>query len=135
SRPNIREAVTLTCSLLTAWLVFQLIPHVGLSTPPELILFELAPGLHLAFRLEPLGMVYAAVAAGLWIPTSVYAIGYIRSHHEQNQTRFFVCFALSIAAALGIAFSSNLLMLFFFYEVLTFATYPLVTHHGTTAAV
>ena len=135
SRPNIREAVTLTCSLLTAWLVFQLVPHAGLSAPPELMLFELTPGLSLAFRLEPLGMIYAAVAAGLWIPTSVYAIGYMRSHHEQNQTRFFVCFALSIAAALGIAFSSNLLTLFFFYEVLTFATYPLVTHHGTTAAV
>lgn len=135
ARPNLREGITLACSLVTAWLVFQLLPHAGLSKPPELALFTIAPGLDIGFRLEPLGMVYAAVAAGLWIPTSVYAIGYLRTHHEENQTRFFVCFALSIAAALGIAFSSNLLTLFLFYEILTFATYPLVTHYGTPTAV
>ena len=35
---------------------------------------------------------------------------------------------------MGAALSANLLTLFVFYEIMTFSTYPLVTHHGTEAA-
>jgi multicomponent Na+:H+ antiporter subunit D len=59
----------------------------------------------------------------------------MRGHHEQNQTRFYACFAVAIFAALGVAFASNLLTLFVFYEVLTVSTFPLVTHAGTEKAV
>ncbi len=58
----------------------------------------------------------------------------MRGNKEQNQTRFYVCFALSLASAIAIAFAANLLTLFFFYEVLTLITYPLVTHAGTDKA-
>jgi multicomponent Na+:H+ antiporter subunit D len=135
ARPNVREAVTLLTSVATAFVVYQLFPFLDDGAPVALQLFDVMPGSALRFELEPLGMIYAAVASGLWIVTSVYAIGYMRSHHEQNQTRFFACFAISISAALGIAFAGNLLTLFLFYEVLTFATYPLVTHSGTPEAV
>ena len=30
---------------------------------------------------------------------------------------------------MGVAFSANLLTMYLFYEMLSFATYPLVTHH------
>ena len=58
----------------------------------------------------------------------------MRGAKEANQTRFFLCFAVSIAAAIGIAFAGNLLTLFVFYEMLTLATYPLVTHKGNEDA-
>ena len=95
----------------------------------ELEVIEMLPGLEVAFSIEPLGMLFALVASGLWIVTTMYAIGYMRAHEEENQTRFFVCFAVAIAAALGVALAANLLTLFLFYEVLTLSTYPLVTHH------
>ena len=98
-------------------------------------LFEVLPGLAIAFKVEPLGMLFALVASGLWIPTSIYSFGYMRGHRERHQTRFFVCFAIAISAALGIAFARNLLTLFLFYELLTFSTYPLVTHAGSEKAV
>ena len=96
---------------------------------PTFFVAEMFPGLWLSFKVEPLGLMFALVASGLWIPTSVYAFGYMRGHHEANQTRFFTCFALAIGFALGVAFSENLLTLFCYYEALTFSTYPLVTHH------
>jgi multicomponent Na+:H+ antiporter subunit D len=77
---------------------------------------EPLPGLPLAFRVEPLGMLFALIASGLWIVNSVYSIGYMRGNAEQHQTRFYVCFALAIAAALGVAFAANLFTLFLFYE-------------------
>jgi multicomponent Na+:H+ antiporter subunit D len=79
-------------------------------------------------------MLFALIASGLWIVNSLYSIGYMRGNQEAHQTRFFVCFALSIAATMGIAFSGNLFTLFIFYEVLTLSTYPLVTHAGTEKA-
>ena len=79
-------------------------------------------------------MLFALVASGLWIVNSIYSIGYMRGNDETHQTRFYVCFALALAATMGIAFAGNLLTLFLFYEVLTLVTYPLVTHHGTEDA-
>ena len=58
----------------------------------------------------------------------------MRSHNESNQTRYYICFALSLASAIGLAFSANLLTMFLFYEALTLSTYPLVTHTGTAEA-
>ena len=80
-------------------------------------------------------MIFALVASGLWIVTSLYGFGYMRGHHEIDQTRFFFFFAVAITAALGVAYARNLLTLFVFYEVLTFSTYPLVTHARTTDAL
>ena len=83
----------------------------------------------LAFEVEPLGLVFALVAACLWPITALYGVGYMRGHHEENQTRFFFFFAVAISGALGVAFAGNLFTLFVFYEFLTFCTVPLVTHH------
>ncbi|MDX9996028.1 MAG: monovalent cation/H+ antiporter subunit D family protein, partial [Rhodocyclaceae bacterium] len=104
-RPNLREGVTLTTAVLLFATVLQLLDPVLAGEQPELVLFELLPGLSIAFRVEPLGMLFGLIAAGLWIVNSVYSIGYMRGNKEQHQTRFYVCFALSLAAALAIAFA------------------------------
>jgi len=132
--PNLREAITLATAAALFACVVQLLDPVLAGGRPELVLFEPLPGLPIAFRVEPLGMLFALIASGLWIVNSVYSIGYMRGNQEKRQTRFYVCFALSIAAALAIAFAGNLLTLFVFYEALTLLTYPLVTHAGTDKA-
>ncbi len=132
--PNVRETITIGAAVSTLGAVLVLLGPVLEGARPALAGFEAWPGVSLAFRVEPLGMLYALVASGLWIPTSIYAIGYCREHGEENQTRFYACFALAIFAALGIAFSENLFTLFLFYEVLTLSTYPLVTHYGNDEA-
>ena len=101
---------------------------------PRVTLLTVLPGLQIAFEVEPLGMLFALIASGLWIVNSLYSIGYMRGNREANQTRFYVCFALALAATMGIAFAGNLFTLFVFYELLTLVTYPLVTHHGTDEA-
>jgi multicomponent Na+:H+ antiporter subunit D len=128
--PNLRESVSTITTLITFSLVCALVPEVMAGGEPEISLFEVIPGLTIAFHVEPLGMLFALVASGLWIVTSLYAIGYMRAHEEKNQTRFFACFAIAIFAALGIAFARNLFTLFLFYEILTLSTYPLVAHYG-----
>jgi multicomponent Na+:H+ antiporter subunit D len=129
-RPNLREAVTLVTAVSLFACVAALTPLVLAGGVPQLYLVEMLPGIPLGLRVEPLGMLFALIAAGLWIFNSVYSIGYLRANGERRQTRFYVCFALALAATMGIAFSSNLLTLFLFYEILTLVTWPLVTHSG-----
>ncbi len=132
--PNLRETVTLATSFVLFGCVLALLPDVLAGVRPQVQLLEPLPGLPLAFEVEPLGMLFALIASGLWIVNSIYSIGYMRGNGEAHQTRFYVCFALALAAAIGIAFAANLVTLFLFYEMLTLVTYPLVTHNGSDAA-
>lgn len=88
----------------------------------------------LKLSAEPLGVLFGLLASFLWIVTTVYSIGYMREHHEKHQTRFYVCFAVSLAAVMAAAYADNLMTLFVAYETLTLCTLPLVMHSGTAKA-
>ena len=132
---NLRETIT----LLTAALLFiaVLFLYQGMKSETHLVLeiIEFVPGLSLALTVEPLGLLFGLLCSFLWFITSIYSIGYMRANQEKNQTRFYVCFALAIAASMGVAFSANMFSLFVFYEIITLVTYPLVTHSGTEEAI
>ncbi len=130
-RPNIRETVILLCGGATCYTLATLLPTVLAGGRPAFSLLEVIPGLSIQFTVEPLGMLFSLVASGLWVVVTLYCIGYMRTHNEQHQTRFYCCFGIAIFAAVGVALSGNVFTLFVFYEILTVSTYPLVTHHGT----
>jgi multicomponent Na+:H+ antiporter subunit D len=128
--PNVRETVTIATALTLGAFVYLVGLDVTEGGRPGILLGEIMPGLGIGFEVEPLGLLFGTVASMLWIVNSIYSIGYMRGNREPHQTRFYVCFAVAIAAAMGIAFSANLLTLFLFYEILTLSTYPLVAHKG-----
>ena len=96
--------------------------------------FSLIDSIPLAFHLEPLGLLFSGIASSLFLVTTLYAIGYMNANNEKHLARFYFCFCIAIFAVMGIAFAANLLTLFIFYEILSFSTYPLVTHKGNEAA-
>ncbi len=134
SSDNLREAATLTTGVSLFFVVLGLFGFVASGERPEWSAFDILPGVPLAFRIEPLGALFALIASGLWIVNSLYSIGYMRGNKEKHQTRFYMSFAVAIASAIGVAFAANLLTLFIFYEVLTLSTFPLVTHKGDEKA-
>ncbi|MEM9421487.1 MAG: proton-conducting transporter membrane subunit [Pseudomonadota bacterium] len=127
-QPNLREAVTLSFAGITFLLCLTVLADVAQGRAPSITLFEVLPGLSIQLTAEPLGAMFAVIASGLFIVNSLYSIGYMRTNKEKHQTRFYMCFAVAIAAAVGIAFAGNLLTFFTFYEILTLSTFPLVTH-------
>lgn len=133
-RANLREFWSVAAGVLQAVFVASMIPDVLAGRTLEFVLFRLLPGVELAFRVDAFGLLFAAGAALLWIATSFYSIGYMRSLEEHAQTRYFACFALALSATMGVAFSANLFTLFLFYEALTLTTYPLVGHKETAEA-
>jgi multicomponent Na+:H+ antiporter subunit D len=134
SKPNLREAWTFLAGIIKFGLVVSMLPLVLGGTVIEYTLVEVLPGLAIQFRVDPMGMLFALVSSSLWIATSAYSIGYMRGLSEHSQTRYFSFFAVALSATIGVAFSANLFTLYLFYEMLSLATYPLVTHHQDNEA-
>ena len=128
-RSNIRETWTFVAAVAKFLIVLSMLPAILKGNQIVYTLAEVIPGAAIKFRVDPLGMLFALVASSLWILTSAYSIGYMRGLKEHSQTRYFCFFALALSATIGVAFSANLLTLYLFYEMLSLATYPLVTHH------
>ncbi len=133
--PNLRETVTLAGAIALASTTIRLATHVLDGARPEAINFDLGLGLVIAFKVEPLGMMFALVASILWIVNSIYSIGYMRGNNEPRQTSFYICFAVAISSTIALAFSKNLFTMFLFYEILTLSTYPLVAHKANQDAI
>jgi len=133
-RANLREFWSVAAGVAMFALVASMIPQVLAGRLPECVLFRILPGIELAFRVDGFGLLFALGASALWILTSFYSIGYMRSLQEHAQTRYFSCFALALSATIGVAFAANLFTLFLFYEALSLVTYPLVGHKETAEA-
>src|SRR6267378_3650582 len=133
-RANLREFWSVAAGVLQLVFVVSMIPDILAGRTPECLLARILPGVDLAFRVDALGLLFALGASVLWIATSFYSIGYMRSLGEHAQTRYFACFALALSATMGVALSANLFTLFLFYEALTLVTYPLVGHKETAEA-
>ncbi|WP_284014278.1 cation:proton antiporter [Halobaculum litoreum] len=134
NRPNLRESWTGLAALAKFAVVASMVPAVLAGDTYVTDLGEFLPGVRFALEADALGVLFGLLASLLWIITSSYSIGYMRGLDEHNQTRYFAAFAGSLSAAMGVAFASNLLVLFVFYELLTVATYPLVAHDETDEA-
>lgn len=116
--------IFIECSVLLNTLVIVLL----VVYPPAntLTLFRLSERAAFALRLDGLGMVFAMLIAILWPLTALYAFEYMSREH--NETSFFGWFVLTYGVVAGIAFASDLLTLYLFYEIMTLTTLPLVMH-------
>ncbi len=133
--PNVRETCIFAAAAIKLGLLLSLAPAVLDGKLYEFEVMELLPNVSLAFRVDALGLLFALVSVGLWIPTTIFSMGLLRPLKQHAQTRFFFFFAIAISSAVGVAFSANLLTLFIFYEALSLSTYPLVTHNQDDDAI
>jgi len=125
ARKNLREGAIIIAGIIL------LLLNVEIAESGS---FPILADYSLKLSVEPMGVTFALLASFLWIITTIYSIGYMRGHHEENQTRFYTCFAIAISAVMAAAYADNLVTLFVAYEVLTLSTYPLVTHAGNADA-
>ena len=80
-----------------------------------------------------MGMVFAGLVSALWPFATLYAFEYMTK--EEHEKIFFLLYTMTYGITLGIALSANLLTMYFFYELLTLVTVPLVMHTLTREAI
>ncbi len=121
------EALVLVNSLLTGWLIAGTGGRSG-----SLMLFRLYGELTVTFRLDRMGSVFAGLVAFLWPLATLYAFEYLSG--EDRRPSFFGFYTISYGVTMGVALAGNLVTMYVFYEMLTFATFPLVMFPMTTEA-
>ena len=78
-------------------------------------------------------MVFGGLVSALWPLATLYAFEYMTK--EEHEKVFFMFYTMTYSVTLGISFSANLLTMYFFYELLTLVTVPLVMHTLTREAI
>lgn len=82
--------------------------------------------LSISFKIDGLTIVFAGLVSVLWPLATLYAFEYME--HEGHEKIFFMFYSITYGVTLGIAFASDMLSMYFFYELLTLSTLPLVMH-------
>ncbi|MCB1069870.1 MAG: monovalent cation/H+ antiporter subunit D family protein [Verrucomicrobia bacterium] len=95
--------------------------------------FPIVLGFDFVLKADSLSLLLVGLSSGLWLLTTVYAIGYLE--HWKNRSRFFGFFSFCVTASVGVALAGNPITFFIFYEFLTLSTYPLVIHRGSVEAL
>lgn len=119
---------------LKEWLNFSLVVLTSIITIVALILnptegfyiFKFSDSLPIELKLDNIGRIFAGMVALLWPFAYLYTMGYMA--HEDKKKNFSMFYVMTFGVVLGIAFSSNLITLYFFYELLTLVTLPLVMY-------
>ena len=89
--------------------------------------------LSISFKVDGLSMVFAGLIALLWPLATLYAFEYMA--HEAREKAFFLFYTMTYGVTLGIAFASDMMTMYFFYELLTLVTVPLVMHTMAREAI
>lgn len=110
--------------LVTSVLVWTILLH---RPEGEFLFFQLTGNLKIVLKLDGLGSIFAGLVALLWPLANLYAYEYM-SHDEKRRHTFFGFYTMTYGVTLGIAFSGNILTMYFFYEMLTLVTVYLVMH-------
>lgn len=97
-----------------------------------LVLARLNNVLELSLRADVLAKYFTVLVGFIWIIVSIYSFEYMR--HEPRQKRFYGFLMITLGAMQGIGLANNLVSFYFFYEMMTFVTYPLVIHALTPEA-
>lgn len=112
-----------TIVVLTSIIVWSLI--LG-GTTDVFHVVHFVNDLSISFKIDGMTMVFAGLVSFLWPLATLYAFEYME-HHERRET-FFMFYSIAYGVTLGIAFASDMLTMYFFYELLTLSTVPLVMH-------
>lgn len=133
-RRNVREFWSVLAGVIKFSIVISMVPVILAGHTIEYTLVTFYQGIDIKFRVDAFGMLFGTVSSFLWIITTFYSVGYMRTNKEHAQTRYYTCFAISLSSTIAVAFSANLVTLFVFYEFLSLATVPLVGHKETPEA-
>ena len=120
------ELIVIITSVITCFLIFN---------PPAdaFVLFRFTGQLSISLRLDGAGSVFATILAFMWPFATLYSFEYMK--HEEREKIFFMFYMVTYGVTLGIAMAEDIVTMYFFYEMLTLVTLPLVLHTLSREAV
>jgi len=124
---KIKYATVLGVAIINFISVLNLFPtiksHVLELTIPHIL------GIGVSFRLNLVGYVFAFITSLAWLIVIIYSKDYVSKRPKSE--RFYAFLMITLGSTQGIFLSGDLLLLFLFFELMSFASYVLVIHDET----
>lgn len=115
--------------IITTVLAFYII----LSGAMELHLFSLGKNMNILFRVDNVGRIFAAIVTVIWVLAGFYGFEYMK--HEKEEKRYFGFYMMVFGVLLALDFAGSLLTYYFFFEMMTLLSMPLILHSKTKEAI
>ena len=123
--PKLREIFAISINLIEMISMIILIILFVINGNKELLIPSLC-GMSLSFKADAFRIIYATVSIFLWLATITFSKDYMR--HYINKDRYYFFYLLTLSGVVGVFFSNDLFTTFIFFELMSFASYPLVVH-------
>ncbi len=131
---GIRENRGRLTGVVTAVLAAEaVLTFLALSGGGDVTLFRLTESITIAFHVDGISRLFAALTSAMWLLVGIYSTSYME--HEQEEHLFFGFFLIVEGVLLGLDFSANLVTMYVFFELMTLTSLPLVLHERTREAV
>lgn len=91
-----------------------------------------ALGVNLSFYVDGLSVLIGFLATGIGTLILIYSGGYM--HGEPYQPKFYASLLAFMGSMLGVAFASDLILLFVFWELTSISSFMLIGHYQTDAS-
>lgn len=120
-------------TVLVSLAVSAALVFAALSAGGDLALWKLTDTITIAFHVDGVSRLFAALTGIVWLLVGIYSVSYMK--HEEEESRFFGFYLVVLGVLIGLDFSSNLVTMYVFYELMTLTSLPLVLHERTKEAV
>ncbi|QNO13619.1 monovalent cation/H+ antiporter subunit D family protein [Alkalicella caledoniensis] len=130
---KIRDWFAIVVAALTFGLVAAMYPTIKAG---EVIFIEfprIFPPFGMSFRVDVLGFTLALISSFIWLLCVIYSKEYMCHEHACN--RYYPFLLLSLGGCIGVVLTGDLFSLFLFFELMSLASYVLVVHEETPAAM
>lgn len=115
-------------ALITTELIVELTGaiYIAMQSKMTVELFKITDQISISFAPDSVSNIFALIASSMWLLVGIYAFEYMK--HEENEDRFFAFFIIAEGALLGMDYSSNLVAMYIFFEMVTLSGLPLILH-------
>ena len=88
--------------------------------------------LNFQFNIDNIGIMFSVLSIIVFATAGIFSFEYMK--HEGHHLRYSLFFILAFLVFQGLCFAGNMITYYFFFEMLTLSTFPLVLHNGSKEA-
>jgi NADH-quinone oxidoreductase subunit L len=127
--PRVRNLYAVMLGFITAGLTLSLIPSIAKGNVASILWI---PGVNISIDicLDSFSVFVAVIAGCIGSLAMLYSLRYMEhAEHEYSLSRYYWQALLFIGGMIGLALSSNLLVMYIFWEVIGYCSYSLIGYY------
>lgn len=110
-----------------------LLAGVLLGGETQLMLFSFGKNIEIYFQVDNIGRLFAVIVMLVWTLCGFYAFEYMK--HEKEEKRYFGFYVMVLGILMGLVFAGSMVTYYFFYELMSLLSVPLILHSRTKEAI